>query len=101
MNNFYIEKVKQIREELKYEEFNDSRLKHIMSGKTCRFTINEVDTFTVKKALPRLKNSKALGHNDIQADLLKKTSPWTLPVITHIINMMIRQRKFPRKWKIS
>ena len=101
MNDFYIEKVKKIREDMKDEEFDESRLKHIMSGKTCRFTISEVDIVTVKKALSRLKNSKALGPDDIQADLLKKTSCWTLPVITHIINMMIRQRKFPQKWKIS
>ncbi len=48
-------------------------------------TTREVDA-----AMRNMKNSSSIGYDSIPADLFKKTRPWTLRAVTHIINSSIR-----------
>ena len=63
--------------------------------------MREVTPEEVKKAAQKMSNSKSLGHDNIQADLLKKSIPFTLKAISHIVNLPIRSSKFARQWKIA
>ena len=76
-------------------------LKKMMSTKNCSFQLKEVTEGEVVKAMTNMKNSKSLGPDKIQADLLKMTMNWTKKAIQTIVNLSIKERKFPEKWKTA
>ena len=75
MAKFYIEKVKAIRKEQKKPPENSMKmLKKMMLWKQCSFELLEVLVQEVGEAMRKMKNSKSLGPDTVQADLLKMTA---------------------------
>ena len=48
-----------------------------------------------------MKKSTSMGRDDIPADLFLLALPHMLPVVTHLINLSLRDNKFPKVWKVS
>ena len=48
-----------------------------------------------------MKRTRSMGNDDIPADLFLLALPFMLPAVTHIINLSIREAKFPNAWKVS
>ena len=42
-----------------------------------------------------------MGRDDIPADLFLLALPHMLPAVTHLINLSLRDNKFPKVWKVS
>ncbi|CAG4967793.1 unnamed protein product [Colias eurytheme] len=61
-------------------------------------TLKPVTDQAVWKAIREL-SSQAVGSDDISLDMLKLTTPSTLKIITHIINISISSNTFPTLWR--
>ena len=94
-------KLKKIKE--KIDSLGDplTNIKSMMQDKKRKFSISEVSEETVIQTARKMKNSTSLGPDTIQADLLKKTLPWTSKIITSIINQSLRDSQFPERWKVA
>ena len=98
MAQFYVNKVKMIRQKQKTTAKNSMKpLKDMMAKKNCSFQLKEVTESEVVKAMKNMKNSKSLGPDEVQADLLKLTMNWTKKAIQTIVNLSIKERKFSEK----
>ena len=99
MVNYYSQKVKNIRKENPCSGDPLERVREMMRGKECVFKLREVTEDEVSGAVRRMKNSSALGADNIAADLLKKTIKFRKKAITHIINLSIKKKTLPRYGK--
>ena len=66
--------------------------------------IEEIDTSEpsrgeVRKAIGHLKNGKAPGIDNIQAELLKADVDYATTKVKEIIDIVWRDEKTPRKWR--
>ena len=76
-----------------------AKLKSIMKGRTCSFSLSSVHPDTVEQILSNLKNSRACGLDGIDTMSLKLAGQHIIPPITHIINLSIETHQFPHSWK--
>ena len=100
MNNFYIDKVRLIRENL--PPSNTDPLQHlyrIRNGSDSVFTLKSVHPDLVLKIIGELRNSKATGMDDIDTNVLKMVKEEITPAVTHIVNLSINSSVFPSLWK--
>ena len=51
--------------------------------------LREMTEEEVLALLKTTKNSRALGPDDLQSDLLKKSSKYTISALTHLVNLSI------------
>ena len=72
-----------------------------MENNERRFEIKEVDVEEVLKIIQGLRNSSATGTDFIDTRTIKLASDLIAPPLTHIINLSIRTKKFPKSWKKS
>ena len=72
-----------------------------MEGLDKTFQLNPVHPDLIHKFISELRNSKATGFDNIDTYILKLICNDVTPSITHIINLSIRNSKFPRIWKHS
>ena len=70
-----------------------------MRNRTAAFSLSCVHPETVKKIILGLKNSKASGMDDIDTYTIKLMADATLPAITHLVNLSIKQASFPALYK--
>lgn len=68
------------------------------SGIVGNFNFNETDPPSVLRQLNKIK-SNAIGFDEISIKMLQLTLPYTLDVITHLINFSIKSSTFPDVWK--
>jgi hypothetical protein len=54
---------------------------------------------TVQKAIAKAKKSSAVDLKGVSSEMLKLSGEKIIPQLTHIINMLIRERKVPGCWK--
>ena len=102
MNNFYIDKVQKIREDLAHVGTDPlAELRKQMRSLDKSFTLKPIHPDLVRKIISELRNSKATGFDNIDTHILKLICDVVTPSITHIINLSIRSSKFPRIWKHS
>ena len=102
MNNFYISKVRKIRENIPKSDGDPLKvLKLMMQNKSSKFSIKPVHPDLVLRILSNLKNSKSSGVDNIDTYILKMIAPMIIPALTHIINLSILSNKFPSSWKVS
>lgn len=64
------------------------------------FTLRTVSSDVVLKTLKKLK-SNAKGNDGITLDMVLLTQPYTLDIITAIVNKSIQDRTFPEHWKTA
>ena len=102
-NQYYINKVKKIREELPQPRIDPlATLRKRMQGRaTSVFTFSPVDPDQVEKIISNLKNSKASGIDELDTYILKLVKKEVVPAVCHILNLSIQSNRFPTKWKIA
>ena len=99
-NNFFFQKVSKICNSLPPPSADPmAKLKSIMKGRTCSFSLSSVHPDTVEQILSNLKNSRACGLDGIDTMSLKLAGQHIIPPITHIINLSIETHQFPHSWK--
>ena len=100
-NQFYIQKVHTIRQELP-QSGNDplKLLRQRLHGNSASFSFSAVTPDEVDKIIGSLKNSKASGIDDLDTYILKLIKKDVVPSVCHIVNLSIQTNKFPNRWKI-
>ena len=102
MNNFYINKIRRIRENLPpINEDPLKKMKLMMENKNSTFSLLPVHPDLVEKIISLLRNSKSSGLDNIDTFILKLIKPEIVPAVTHIINLSIQTSTFPTGWKYS
>ena len=99
-NEFFINKVEQIRENLPAPVSDPlARLKSLMTGRICSFQLAAVHPDEVDQIISNLKNSSSFGLDLIDTSVVKLISQEVVPALTHVINLSISSEKFPTDWK--
>ena len=99
MNQFFVEKVKNLRKKFAGNKANLEHCEKIMSGRQCSLSMRFVSVKTIKKLLKNLKSSKSVAIDELDSYSLKIAADIiTLPV-HHLVTLSIMQRKFPTLWK--
>ena len=102
LSNYYSDKIKKIRKNQSVNVDDPLTSARKIGERTKgELVLTEVTQEHVRNVMRKVKNSRSLGPDNIQADLLKKSIKYTLPVITHLINVSIRTKKFARRWKVA
>ena len=102
MNEFYIQKVIKIRENLPISNKDPmEKLRQLRKNKCSVFSLKTVHPDAVQKIIGGLKISKATGFDFIDSNVLKLVKVEVTPAVTHIINLSIQTSKFPTLWKHS
>ena len=102
MNEFYINKVKNIQENLPTSNGDPLKyLKLMMKNKKTLFSLKPVHPDLIDEIVSKLKNSKSCGIDNIDTYILKIIKPLIIPALTHIVNLSICTSKFPTSWKYS
>ena len=102
MNQFYIDKVSRIRDNLP-PVIGDplQKLKSMMERNRSTFSLLPVHPDLVGKIITELRNSKSSGLDDIDTFIVKLIKQQIVPAVTHIINLSIQTSTFPSSWKYS
>ena len=102
LNSFFISKVNRLIEGLPVPMDDPLRvLKKIMHNRSCRLTLRPVHPKEVLKLIMGLKNTQSEGLDYISMYIVRLIAGDILPSLTHIINLSIRDSKFPTKWKAA
>ena len=101
MNDYFIDKVRSIRENMAAVPENLVECVRLMMGKRCSLTLNHVTIATVKKLIKSLKNSKSTGVDELDNYSVKLSAEHIAEPLHHIITLSIMQKKFPTKWKYT
>ena len=102
MNNFFVTKVKNLRESLPPNQGDPlSLLRRIMANRKCSFKLKCVHPDAVSKIISKMRSSSSCGLDLINSRIIKLARPQLVPVITHLINLSISSQRFPDSWKVS
>ena len=103
MNNFYVNKVANIRAALPPPSEDPlARLRALMAGSTApEFSLLPVHPDTIHWIIKNLKNSKASGWDNIDTYIIKLIGQDIVPALTHIVNTSITTAVFPACYKTS
>ena len=66
-----------------------------------QFKLKETNQSEVLKLFKNLKNNTSLTHDNIDVLALKPIAESIVAPVTHIINLSIRHKIFPNKWKLA
>ena len=101
-NEFFIEKVAQIRANLPAPAADPlTKLRSLMVGRQCTFKLDIVHPDQVDMIISGLKNSGSFGLDQIDTSIIKLVKSEILHAVTHIVNLSITTRRFPSSWKKS
>ena len=101
MNEFFIEKVLKIRNNIKQVVPNFDACSKIMNGKNCKLSLKFVNVDKVRKLLSNLKNTKSCAVDELDNFCVKLSAHIIAKPLHHIITLSIMQNKFPTNWKYS
>ena len=100
MNNFFVSKVKNLIKDLPANPADPLLLvKKLMQNRECTFSLGPVYPEMIEKIIKKMKTTKTVGIDNIDSYVVKLASAELLPSITHIVNLSIKQKVFPEKWK--
>jgi hypothetical protein len=100
MNSFFIDKVAMLRDRIPQVNSDPlAKLRESMRNRKCTMKFRSVTPDEVLNIVKGLKNSKSTGVDYLDTWTIKLVAEDILPAITHIINLSIRQSKFPTYWK--
>ena len=77
------------------------KLKSLMQGRPCRFSLTAAHPDEVEKIVGDLSNSASFGLDNIDTYVIKLIKLDILPALTHVINLSIYSQEFPLYWKRS
>ena len=72
-----------------------------MRNRTATFNIEAIHPDKTLEIISKMKNSKTVGIDNIDAYIIKLAKLELTPAITHILNLSISQRMFPSSWKLA
>ena len=99
-NKFFLEKVRKIKSSLPMPTIDPlSKLKSLMTSRTCHLKLKPVHPDYIDKVIDNLKNSSSFGLDCIDTRIIKLIKPEILPALTHVINLSICSQTFPASWK--
>ena len=101
MNEFFVNKVDQIRKSIPFVPNSFNKCYEIMRGKQCKLWLQHVPLGKVTSLLKRLKNSKSTGIDGLDSYILKVSAELISQPLHHIVCLSIMQCKFPSMWKFS
>ena len=102
MNNFFINKIRNLRMNLPNSNLNPVDLvRSLMYRRTCNFNIRPVHPDEISKIIGRMKSSKSCGVDTIDSYIIKLAKNELTPVITHLVNLSIMNKIFPKNWKLA
>ena len=102
MNEFFISKVKGLREKLPTVCENPLNLIYnIMKNRQCNFKLKAVHPDVILKIISNLKSTQSCGLDNVDSKTIKLVKNELTPVITHIVNLSIQQKIFPQQWKVA
>ena len=99
MNEFFVQKIDTLVQNLSAPSSDPLALLRSRLTAPVTFSLKPVYPDKVEKILKGLKNSKSVGVDFLDISTLKLVHEYIIPAITHIINLSIRQQKFPTEWK--
>ena len=74
-------------------------LRKLMKNRKCTFQMKSVTLEDVEKIINSLSNSSAFGLDNLDTQIIKLIGSEILTVITYIVNLSIKTKKFPHSWK--
>ena len=96
MNKFFIEKVKKLRKNIPSNLGNPlDKVRELMRNRTCSFNLRPSHPDEIDKIILKLPNSKSCGVDNIDSYVIKLAKNELVPAITHIVNLSIKENKFP------
>ena len=99
-NEFFLDKITRIRDNLPPAVIDPlGKLRNLMAGRTCSFSLSAVHPDSVDKIISDLSNSSSFGLDLIDTKVVKLIRPVIVPALTHIVNLSISLRQFPSYWK--
>ena len=102
MNTYFINKVRNLRENLPQNPGDPLPLvRKLMKNRKYSLKLKSVHPDHVLKIITNLKSSSSCGLDSIDSRIIKLAKHQLVPVITHIVNLSITTRKFPNPWKSS
>ena len=91
MNEFFVNKVQNLRSQLPPSTGDPSRLvKKLMKNRDCSFKLQAVHPDIILKIISNLKSSHSCGIDNIDSTVIKLVKVELTPVITHVINLSIQ-----------
>ena len=101
LNKYFLRKVENIKKEtpIDPEKSLDYTLQYIRDKRIPTMEFSTVTPQDVSKIIAGLKNTKALGIDDISTQILKKFNMTLAPYITHIVNKALYTSTYPSMWK--
>ena len=100
MNHFFVDKIDTLIKNITVNAGDPLTLvKKLMKNKKCKFQLLETKENIVLEIISNMKNSKTCGLDQIDSYCLKLVKNELTPVITHIINLSIKGKQFPKNWK--
>ena len=101
MNEYFIEKVKNIRKGIPHLGNSFTECKSIMKSKTCKLGLSHVSLSKVNKLLRNLKNTRSTAVDELDNYCVKISADIITRPLHHVISLSILQQKFPESWKYS
>ena len=101
MNQFFMEKVNNIRKNIPNSDPDLKACTDLMSNKRCKLSLNHVTVNKVNRLIRKLKNSKSSSIDGLDNFSLKLAADHIARPLHHIITLSLLQRKFPTSWKCA
>ena len=102
MNDYYVNKIKDIRAEFTKPPVDPIVILESLGTKPgSSFKLPFITPAQTEKIIKGQKNSSSTGYDAISNKILKKIAPEMAPVLTHLINCIIRTGIFPNCLKVS
>ncbi len=99
MNSYFVHIGEQLADDITTEQTNELYTAFPASPPT--FNLAETTVAHVQGLINNLNCSKSFSKDGIMARLIKDAGPVIIPVLTHIYNLSIRQKRFPDAWKTA
>ena len=101
MNEYFIDKVRQIRNGMGHIVTNLTQCRNIMENKHCSLGFQHVTVGKVRKLLAGLSTSKCTAIDELDNFSVKVAAEVIAAPLHHIITLSIMQQKFPSQWKYA
>ena len=101
MNDFFVNKVENIRKGLKKLPEKLEECFRIMQGKKCKIALNFVNVNIVTKHLKNLKSSKCTSIDELDSYAVKLSAEIIAHPLHHVFTLSMMQNKFPTCWKYT
>ena len=100
MNDFFINKVKELRRKIPITVGDPLNLvRNLMRNRNCTLILKAVHPDDINKIISKLSNKKSCGLDNIDSFCIKLVKDELVPALTHITNLSIQQKLFPMQWK--